>query len=433
MKLNMERGFMNRMLGNIIVVVIGISFFFSLQNLDKIKDFIDVLMTILRPFVYGFVIAFLLNNPVKWLDGKLKPFIKKNSLRRALSVCLVMVLVAVLLGILTAFLVPQLVDSAITLINNIQYFLINLDHNMDVWLNILTKDYNVDPELYESIKITWDDLLTKGSTLLIAGFQYALGFTGQVTTGVINVFVAIIISIYLLMSRERFFAQIRKVLYAMLQKETVEKMLKVGRLVNETFNGFIIGKIIDSLIIGLIAFVCLTFMKMPYVLLVSVIIGVTNVIPFFGPFIGAIPSAFIIFIVDPIQALWFILFILILQQFDGNILGPKILGGTTGLPAIWVMFAILVGGGLAGFVGMILGVPTVAVCYALFREYITKRLENRKLPSRTVDYENNMGDPYGNNKEKEQVEIKKEEKDEREINGTASQSADTDCGHGTGN
>ena len=426
LKLNMERGSMNRMLANIIVVIIGISFFFALQNLDKITGFVDVLMTILRPFVYGFAIAFLLNNPVKFFDKTMKKVVKSNGLRRALSVFLVMVLVAVIIGILTAFLVPQLVDSAVTLINNIQYFLINLDHNMDVWLNMLTQDYNVDPELYESIKITWDDLLTKGSTLLIAGFQYLLGFTGQVTTGLINVFVAIIISIYLLMSRERFFAQVKKVLYAMLQKESVEKVLKVGHLINITFNGFIIGKIIDSLIIGIIAFICLSLMKMPYVLLVSVIIGVTNVIPFFGPFIGAIPSAFIIFIVDPVQALWFVLFIIILQQFDGNILGPKILGGTTGLPAIWVMFAILVGGGLAGFVGMILGVPTVAVCYMLFREYITKRLEGKHLPCKTIDYENNTEDPY---QKKEEVEVK----DERKNNGTDPQSADTDCGDGAGN
>ena len=152
-------------------------------------------------------------------------------------------------------------------------------------------------------------------------------------------------------------------------------------------------------------------MKMPYVLLISVIIGVTNVVPFFGPFIGAIPSAFIIFIVNPIQAIWFLLFILILQQIDGNIIGPKILGGTTGLPAIWVMFAILVGGGLAGFAGMILGVPTVAVLYTLFKAYVRQRLEIKKLPLGTEDYVDGDKNPYL---------IKEEKKDERGTNQTNS-------------
>jgi predicted PurR-regulated permease PerM len=135
-------------------------------------------------------------------------------------------------------------------------------------------------------------------------------------------------------------------------------------------------------------------MDMPYVLLVSVIIGVTNIIPFFGPFIGAIPSTFIILIVNPVQALWFVLFILILQQIDGNIIGPKILGSSTGLPAIWVMFAILVGGGLAGFVGMIAGVPAMAVIYTLFKNYVKQRLEQKALPSNTEDYLSSGMDPY---------------------------------------
>ena len=178
-------------------------------------------------------------------------------------------------------------------------------------------------------------------------------------------------------------------------------MLYVGNLTSRTFNGFINGKLIDSLIIGILAFICLTIMKMPYVLLISVIIGVTNVVPFFGPFVGAIPSAFIIFIVDPIQVVWFCLFILILQQIDGNIIGPKILGGTTGLPAIWVMFAILIGGGIAGFIGMIVGVPAMAVIYTLFKAYIKQRLEGKDLPSNTGDYIAKGQDPYQVKKEKD--------------------------------
>lgn len=389
----------NRMLANICVVVVGVSFYFALLHFDALRSTMNTVLDILRPFVYGFVIAFLLNNPVKYFDRLLQRQVKNNKARRALAVSLAMVIFSVLIGLLIAFLVPQLIDSTVTLVKNIQDFAVNLDQYIDIWFSALNNQYHIDPTLYTKITEAWESILTKGSTLLLSSFQYALGLTGQVTNGVINFFVAVIISVYLLMSREQFFAQLRKVLYALLQKKTVEKVLYVGRLTGRTFNGFINGKLIDSLIIGILAFICLTIMKMPYVLLISVIIGVTNVIPFFGPFVGAIPSAFIIFIVDPVQALWFCLFILILQQIDGNIIGPRILGGTTGLPAIWVMFAILVGGGLAGFVGMIVGVPAMAVIYTLFKAYIKQRLEHKALPSNTEDYIAVGQDPYQAKKE----------------------------------
>ncbi len=401
MKLDFSKETRNRLLANICVAVVAISFYFALLHLETIRGFTNTVLDILRPFVYGFVIAFLLNNPVKYFDKVMRTTVKNAKVRRALSVMLAMVIFTVLISILIAFLVPQLIDSAVTLVKNIQEFALNIDENIEMWFSVLNQQYHIDPTMYEKITGTWDDILSKGSALLLSAFQYALGLTGQVTNGVINFFVAVIISIYLLMSREHFFAQLRKVLYAFFQKKTVEKMLYVGNLTSRTFNGFINGKLIDSLIIGILAFICLTIMKMPYVLLISVIIGVTNVVPFFGPFVGAIPSAFIIFIVDPIQAVWFCLFILILQQIDGNIIGPKILGGTTGLPAIWVMFAILIGGGIAGFIGMIVGVPAMAVIYTLFKAYIKQRLEGKDLPSSTGDYIATGQDPYQVKKEKD--------------------------------
>ncbi len=409
MKLDFSKEAINRLLANILVVIVGISFYFALLHLETIHNFTTAVLDILRPFVYGFVIAFLLNNPVKYFDRVMKPLIKKEKMRRALSVILAMVIFAVLIGLLIAFLVPQLIDSTVTLVRNIQDFALNLDYYMEDWFAILNQQYHIDPTIYTKLMDAWESILSKGSSILVTIFQRLLGLTGQITSGVINFFVAVIISVYLLMSREEFFAQLRKVLYALFNQKTVENMLYVGRLTSSTFNGFINGKLIDSLIIGILAFICLTIMKMPYVLLISVIIGVTNIVPFFGPFVGAIPSAFIIFIVDPIQALWFLLFILILQQIDGNIIGPKILGGTTGLPAIWVMFAILVGGGMAGFVGMIVGVPAVAVLYTLFKAYIKQRLENKALPSTTEAYAKVDVNPY--QIEKKHDVIKTKEKD----------------------
>lgn len=401
MKLDFTRAVRRRVIANLIVVLVGISFYFALLHLTAIRGFFSMVLNILRPFVYGFVFAFLLNNPVIFLDRLMSRHISNEKMRRALSVMLSMVLFFVLLGLLSAVLVPQLMDSILMLVKNIQDFIYNIEDYVGQWTSVLQNEYHIDATVYENLTKTWENILSMGSSLLLSGFQRLLGLTSQLTSWVLNFFVALIISVYLLMSKEQFFGQLRKILYAFFKKNTVRKILYVGRLTGTTFNGFINGKLIDSLIIGILAFICLSIMKMPYVLLISVIIGVTNIIPFFGPFIGAIPSTFIILIVDPLRALWFVVFILVLQQIDGNIIGPKILGNSTGLPAIWVMFAILVGGGLAGFVGMVAGVPTVAVVYTLFKAYVRKKLEEKSLPSDTTEYLSAETDPYQIGEEKQ--------------------------------
>ena len=216
----------------------------------------------------------------------------------------------------------------------------------------------------------------------------------NLTSGVINVFsglfdllIGLIISIYVLFSKEKFGKQSKKIVYAVFKPSHANMILHLTLKSNEIFGGFIIGKLIDSAIIGVLCFIGLSLLNMPYALLVSVIVGVTNVIPFFGPYIGAIPSAVLIMLADPRKGLYFILFILVLQQIDGNIIGPKILGDSTGLSAFWVVFSILLGGGLFGFVGMILGVPTFAVIYYVINMLINHRLEVKKLPTETECYD----------------------------------------------
>ncbi len=383
---------------NLVVVIGGIACFFIFLHLDTIFDAFHTVGVILRPFLYGFIIAFLLNTPVKFFERALAPLIRPRKLLRAVAVILTILIFTAVVAALVAFLMPQLVDSALTLVRNIQDFIRNMDQYVNAWLAFLERQYHMETPIYENLRSIWERILSSGTTLLLTIFQRLLGLTGQITSSVIDFFVAMIISIYFLMSREYFFALLRKLLYALFPKKTVGQLLYVGRLTNSTFNGFINGKLLDSLIIGILAFICLTVMKMPYALLISVIVGVTNIIPFFGPFVGAIPSAFIIFIVNPIQAVWFLIFILILQQIDGNIIGPRILGNSTGLPAIWVIFAILVGGGIAGFLGMLIGVPTMAVLYSLARSYIRQRLEHRSLPVETSYYKEPGADPYQSQK-----------------------------------
>jgi len=191
-----------------------------------------------------------------------------------------------------------------------------------------------------------------------------------------------------LASKERFIGQIKKVMYSLFGAKKCNNVLEDLRFVNKTFGGFIGGKLLDSLIIGLLCFACISVMGMPYPVLISVIIGVTNVIPFFGPFLGAIPSALLVLVVDPMQCLYFLIFILLLQQFDGNFLGPLILGDSTGLSSFWVIFVITTFGGLFGVLGMLLGVPVFAVLYAFFKRKINRGLEKRGYPTETLPYVN---------------------------------------------
>ncbi len=198
--------------------------------------------------------------------------------------------------------------------------------------------------------------------------------------------IGFIVAIYLLISKETFIAQTRKVMYAIFPKNVGKSILRVSARINSTLSGFLSGKLVDSFIIGTICFIVMRIFSWDFAVLISVIIGVTNIIPFFGPFFGAIPSALLLLMAAPKQVIPFVIFIIILQQVDGNIIGPKILGDSTGLSPFWVMFAIFVGGGLFGFAGMLLGVPIFAVVYELFREFVEYLLKKKKLSHRTSDY-----------------------------------------------
>ena len=221
----------------------------------------------------------------------------------------------------------------------------------------------------------------------IIGFlPLVFNVTKNLTTGLTNLVLGIIISVYFLVGKERFFAQIKKFLYALLPKDLVGRLIDITHTSNRIFSGFISGKILDSLIIGILCFVGMSIFRMPMAMLVSVIVGVTNIIPYFGPFIGAIPSALIVFLVDPIKALWFVVFVVCLQQFDGNILGPRILGDSIGMPAFWVVFSILLFGGYLGVLGMFIGVPTFAVIYSIFKLWTEGRLSRKNLPVDTKSY-----------------------------------------------
>ena len=254
-------------------------------------------------------------------------------------------------------------------------------------------------------------------------------YVATVTSGVLNVLnvfknliIGLIVSIYVMCEKESFEGQTKKIIFALFPARAANQVIQVFHTTNEIFGGFIKGKLLDSLIIGIICYIVLCIIKMPYTLLVSVIVGVTNIIPFFGPFIGAIPSAFLILLVDPLYAIYFVIFVVILQQIDGNIIGPKILGDSTGLSSFWVMFAILVGSGLFGVMGMLLGCPVFAVIYYIVQKIVHFFLEKKKLPVETKVYIEATGvEPsgnqlwYGKYADEKSSDDQEEEKEEEEM------------------
>ena len=378
-----------------LVVACSIVFYFVLLRLTNLSDSLSLVWDALKPVTYGCVIGYLMTPMIKKIDAKLCPFLenKLNNKKRAFKISRSVGIAASLIflfsivAILFSLLIPEIYKSiknlVVTLPGQINYFVLQIEA-LDV----------SDSELSSAVKKVIEEAITVFQNWFRTDFMTDINqFMSNITEGVfgfvneiLDILVGVIVSIYVMYGRETFARQAKKIVYALCTPKKANLILHLGNKSNEIFGGFIIGKIIDSIIIGIICFVILSIMKMPYTLLVSVIVGVTNVIPFFGPFIGAIPCSILIMLNDPMKGVYFIIFILLLQQFDGNILGPKILGDTTGLSSFWVITAILFGGGLFGFAGMLLGVPTFAVLYYIAQLMIESKLDQKNLPTNSRHY-----------------------------------------------
>lgn len=353
---------------NLAVVIIGILFYLGVSNLDLVHQAASGVVQVLSPFVGGFVIAYLLDGPVRFFENRFK---WKRGLCIALSYALAVLLVAVLLS----FVLPQVLQSIMVLADNLNGYLNSLN---GLVANVSGK-FQLDEDLVEGMMLSYTDLMKQAADLVRAFLPQLLNYSMAVGSGLVSALTAVIASVYMLMGKQRLLGQLRKLVYAFLPLPKAQRTLAVCSGANRVFTGFINGKLIDSAIIGVLCFILMSIFQMPFALLISVVVGVTNIIPFFGPFIGAIPSIMILLMVDPIVAVEFGVMILVLQQFDGNILGPKILGDSTGLSAIWVLVAIIVGGGLFGFVGMVVGVPAFAVLYSLTSEFLAARLKAKNI------------------------------------------------------
>ena len=360
------------------------------QKFSVISGVLASFANVIAPVTWGIVIAYIVNPLMKFFERVFgKCFERKKAHRklvRSLSVAFGLLTLLAVLFAIVAVLLPQVVESVIGLARNFNSYL----NNFESWIYKFVEDY---PDIYSFVQTQFDNLQPKLTDFInsivpklgewaIKLKDGAIGFIG----GLGDFVIGFIVAIYLLFSKEKFIAQMRKFVAAVLPEGGKNAVYSIAARTNKMLGGFISGKLIDSTIIGILTFICMSIMKMDFVALISVVVGVTNIIPFFGPFIGAIPSALLLLVAAPRQVIPFVIFIFILQQFDGNILGPKILGDSTGLSPFWVMFAIFVGGGMFGFAGMILGVPIFAVIYSLVRDFVNYLLERRGLSTRTLDY-----------------------------------------------
>ena len=371
-----------------IVIASSIIFYLIMSSLDGFTRILKNYIAIIYPFIYGFVLAYLVNYPLKFFTkqlSKIKGLQKvKKSIIHVLALILAYIFSALLVYLFIGFVLPQLIFSVTGLVKNIPNYIRSTSDYLDSFMNGIL----IPEEIMSFVTTIWDDIAVSINELSAGLIPFLLSFVSNIAQSFINIFLGIIISIYMLSEKERFLSLAKKLNYGVFSQSVANWVMKLSRRSHNIFNNFLGGKILDSAIVGVIAFIVLSIMKMPYALLVSFIVGITNIIPFFGPFIGAIPSFLIIFFESPTKALWFLVFILILQQVDGNIIGPKILGDSLGISSFWILFSVIVSGKILGFIGMVIGVPLFVFIYSIVKDIVEERLKSKGLPVDTEEYLN---------------------------------------------
>jgi len=386
-----------------LVAASAILFYLLLQQLGFVFDWIKNIIEFLSPVIYGFVFAYLLNSPVQFFYSRALPKLFKkmrSSARRGVAVLITYILTTILLTLFLIVVVPQIIYSLMAIGSNVPSYLKSLQtlyyrittgmSDMQALGDTQTREiiewvFSYTVQFFENLLEQVGGWLTSQDIInnVIAG---ATKFTG----GVLDIVLGIIISIYLLLDKEKLLAQLRKICAAVFNEKANALIYDIALDCHKMFKGFIVGKIIDSVIVGIICFVIMSLMGLPYAMLISLIVGITNVIPYVGPFIGAVPGFLLVFISDlekgPMQALLFLVFIFVLQQFDGNVLGPKILGDTIGLSALWVLFSIIFFSGLWGMLGMFIGVPIFAIIYSMVGKIVVYILRIKGKPLNTSEY-----------------------------------------------
>lgn len=376
-----------------------ILFYFIVQRYSGFSEGWNKFVKVWTGIIIGFVLAFLMNPIMDFFEKKTLPFFLRHTrneekTRKSVRVLWSIVALAVIVGIITVFFLYVIPELYSTIKFLVEHLTEQIQGVLD-WANYVTRGHfekQLNNAKHSDINAAIEDGLDWVQNYLNLTTEQVVKqvVTGAISVGrlLVDIVIGLIVSVYVLCSKESFKAQAKKIIYSIFAPKNANVVLEIARKTSDIFYGFIIGKIIDSIIIGII---CAIFMKiagLPYILLCSVIVGVTNIIPVFGPYFGAVPTVIIIFLTNPPQGITFLIFVIILQQVDGNIIGPAILGDSTGLSPFWVVVAIVVGGGLFGVPGMIIGVPTMALIYYLVGRLTSYRVRKKGLPDATDDYYN---------------------------------------------
>jgi len=365
-------------------------------NLPGFFNVMDSLGRILSPLIYGIVFAFLMNPLVRFAEKRLLPLLSKKKkkkpdsarrLSRGLSIVFALIFAILIVYAFFSMLLPQLYDSIKGIVKSAPTYYASIEK----WVqNILENNPDIRTYADTALQKAYDYINNWVNTSLLSDMQKILTTLTTSIVAVIktiaNLLIGLVASVYILWSKDSFQSQAKKMVVAIFHPGAADHLMWIGRETNKIFNDFVIGKIIDSAIIGVLCYLGMLILKLPYPALVATIVGVTNVIPFFGPIIGAVPSALLILLVNPLQSFYFIIFVIILQQIDGNVIGPKILGNTVGISGFWVLISITLATSLFGFTGMILGVPVFAVIYLLISDAVSSALRRKQRTTVTADY-----------------------------------------------
>lgn len=363
------------------LITYSIILYFIVKNINGILAVTLNFIGILAPFIIGLLITYIVNWPYvfcydniyKGLDSIYNG--KFQKLRKTLSLLTSYLFIFSIIVFLICIIVPQLVLSVNQIIENMNVYLSMLKESSLGFLN----SGLISESIINMLKSSLTDFIKNLGQITTNVFPHVFNATRSFTVVIYDWLIGIIVSIYLLSNKEKLLNQVKKLLYVIVPDKYINKVLEISKLTCNTFGKYITGQLLDAIIIGVLCFIGMTVLGMPYPVLISVIVGVTNIIPFFGPFIGGIPSFLIILMINPIKAIWFAVFIFILQQIDGNVISPKIIGNSVGISGVFVMFSVIVGGGLFGVIGMVLGVPLFAVIYVIIRDMVNKRLENKSI------------------------------------------------------
>lgn len=370
---------------------------FSLINMGVLGGALSSIFSVFAPVLIGFAIAYILNPILRLYEFKVFKKIKKKSVLRGLSILCTYITALLIIVALLYLLIPSIIKSLVDLVSRYDEYVATASD----WINTLINSFMSAEHAGEyvdetTIKELIAQFFTVSGDVFAAVADYVVEYGMGLFVGIKNTVIGIFISIYVLISKEKLQAQVRKFGAAMFSETKQRHIGKYINLTHRTFSNFFVGQIVDACILTVVAFIVFSIFRMPYALLVSVIVGVTNIIPIFGPIIGAVPSFFIIFIVNPQKALIFLILIIILQQIDGNIIAPKILGESTGISSLGVIVAIIIMGDLFGILGMLIGVPVFAVGITIVKELVESKLKKKGKPTETAEYylKDSVADPY---------------------------------------